>query len=1074
MQRPARLEDRDVAFVQRLRNLAQEALTWPHLGGRQRLVWAAALELNAELPPWFLERQNIIRRHPGVDLLSLDGRVAIRCCNTSLPHREVKRFLRLARWVYKVQWAFGNVRVQSLHFSPAVALFGGSRLCDLRHLGSCGGFVKVRLQAKLIRPFGDGDCNGDPQLRQCQKDCLVACANGARVIEMACGTGKTRVLITVPLRALLDQFAPDFPGFCKVGTGYNNRIDFEAKGFIAVTDSVHFLKKLKFAAILVDEAHHPLAPGLPKCEDLYLLSATQKKQPDFRYTMGQAIQEGVPCDYDITVPAVSKHHAYVCLADLLLKQVGRFRRVLAYCNSIAEAKRFQMVLGEVGLATWHINSKTPVKKRQAVIEKFAGPLQERVHVLVTVEVLGEGINIPNADTCMFVEPRSSYRSVIQAIGRVLRHHPAKTLAHIVLPAVAVPSSRSDSMPQSGPGKKMRNVEELNAREADSLQIPNPQMHSRTPQESDWELPSWQVEHQQARRPHTSSTPQDVLPAVAIPKQKLHEDDELAEWQAPPDAPVSPNSERRSLGHGSTSPLVAVGIAKDKTRSPKSVQKKGKQILETEAEKVSQSEHAGCHFYFNKVHESETDEFTETSSSDPHDKVAPRRLGGVHGAPTSPSFTQDDFQRARGKRIRIAANKRSSRKRKTDESKSQGRNLPDMLTEGDSKHLEIESGQGINPANAAEKPSAEAVTLARAFNSTLLVQQYKQSLPDVPNLPFKGRSSRSTPWGVPTRRVTFTSKVSGLQENYDNQLERFFAMLVQADERLVGTTASSRIQIVDCSLNGESTLDFNAVLTDVYWRLSAILCQTDPWEIRFRQVEDFVESNGRLPSRTNAAHSLHEKRLGTWLGNQNIMLKCHKLPVQRVSRLLNSAFPLIRERAEGWLAGDRDGIFRKRCAELKQYLTVHGALPSRYNPLGRWVHGQRTGGLNWDPVRKKMLQNLHPLVRQLLDRWGRKPMHIRVRKWEEHLRTLNELTFRHGRLPAQKAAERTERYMYSWLHLQRQRIQFGVLPQSLAQQLYSSHPLIVEATREAEQRGRKSRFFISAFLSLASHSTLQLA
>ena len=41
------LDERDAAFMQRLRNLAQEALTWPRLSERQRLVWAAALELNA-------------------------------------------------------------------------------------------------------------------------------------------------------------------------------------------------------------------------------------------------------------------------------------------------------------------------------------------------------------------------------------------------------------------------------------------------------------------------------------------------------------------------------------------------------------------------------------------------------------------------------------------------------------------------------------------------------------------------------------------------------------------------------------------------------------------------------------------------------------------------------------------------------------------------------------------------------------------------------------------------------------------------------------------------------------------
>ena len=235
----------------------------------------------------------------------------------------------------------------------------------------------------------------------------------------------SKVLITVPLRALLEQFAPDFPGFCKVGTGYNKQIDFNAKGFIAVTDSVYLLKNLEFDAIFVDEAHHPLPTGMPKCKELYQLSATHKDEPDFRYSMGQAIEDGILSDYDITVPVISKHHAYVCLADLLLKQAGRFRRVLAYCNTVAEAKRFQMVLEELGLAAWHINATTKPTIRQAVIAEFAGELQTPVHVLVTVEVLGEGINIPNADTCMFVEPRQSYTE--HCAGHRASFTPAKPL-----------------------------------------------------------------------------------------------------------------------------------------------------------------------------------------------------------------------------------------------------------------------------------------------------------------------------------------------------------------------------------------------------------------------------------------------------------------------------------------------------------------------------------------------------------------------------------------------------------------------------------------------------------------------
>ena len=199
------------------------------------------------------------------------------------------------------------------------------------------------------------------------------------------------------------------------------------------------LQNVSFDAILVDEAHHPLPPGLPKCENMFQFSATLGDNTEFNYSMGQAIEDGILCDYDITVPAITAHHAYVCLADLLLKQAGRFRRVLAYCNSVAEAKKFQIVLQELGLAAWHINAFTTQNKRKQIMDEFTGVLRKPVHVLVTVEVLGEGINIPNADTCMFVEPRNSYRSIVQAIGRVLRHHPSKAIAHIVLPAVAAPS-----------------------------------------------------------------------------------------------------------------------------------------------------------------------------------------------------------------------------------------------------------------------------------------------------------------------------------------------------------------------------------------------------------------------------------------------------------------------------------------------------------------------------------------------------------------------------------------------------------------------------------------------------------
>ena len=283
-------------------------------------------------------------------------------------------------------------------------------------------------------------------------------------------------------------------------------------------DSVHLLTKIKYHSIFVDESHHPLPSKMPRSMELYRLSATHKEEPDFRYTMGQAIEDGILCDYDITVPALTAHHAYVCLGDLLLKQVGRFRRVLAYCNSIAEAKRFRMVLRELGLEAWHINGKTPLKKRQTAIAEFAGPLLKPVHVLVTVEVLGEGINIPNADTCMFVEPRKSYSSIIQAIGRVLRHHPAKTLAHIVLPAVAIPSSRAASVSLSAcRNEGTESHEQQNAKEFRGLCNQKPRMHGQTPQES--KLPTSQIERRKDTRnkqPFSMAGDEEVAPRSKSP------------------------------------------------------------------------------------------------------------------------------------------------------------------------------------------------------------------------------------------------------------------------------------------------------------------------------------------------------------------------------------------------------------------------------------------------------------------------------------------------------------------------------------------------------------------------------
>ena len=72
-------------------------------------------------------------------------------------------------------------------------------ICRSRLSGSLSIYPRIlqstgaRLSAAAPSPVAEND-GMQPPLRQCQRDCLEACAKGARTIEMACGTGKTRVI----------------------------------------------------------------------------------------------------------------------------------------------------------------------------------------------------------------------------------------------------------------------------------------------------------------------------------------------------------------------------------------------------------------------------------------------------------------------------------------------------------------------------------------------------------------------------------------------------------------------------------------------------------------------------------------------------------------------------------------------------------------------------------------------------------------------------------------------------------------------------------------------------------------
>ena len=761
----------------------------------------------------------------------------------------------------------------------------------------------------------------------------------------------TEVLIIVPLRALLDQFAPDFLGFCKVGTGHNKRIDFESKGFIAVTDSVHLLEKVKFDSVFMDEAHHPLPAKLPKSRELYRFSATygEDVNVDFQYPMGKAIEDGVLCDYDITVPVLTAHHAYVCLADLLLKQAGKFRRVLAYCNSVAAAKRFRMVLKEVGLGAWHINGNTPLKRRNAVIEEFAGALQKPVHILVTVEVLGEGINIPNADTCMFVEPRRSYRSIVQAIGRVLRHHPEKTLAHVILPAVLVPDTAeliSEAVPGAG-------VETRASKPDKEPSLAGPHL----------------LDGRIVRDEHNTTTARKSF--------------------------FDRSREKSYDGH---SPSQTRAFGATPRGSDVGPQDANQQDQQTNG--AGRKSYQGC---------SSVNDCSEHSY-----KPRASRAGGGGGSRTgrqngNTGVHQEPFR--------------------------------------DTVHTNIKK----EPPKARKAWVLQGSSHERSATSPKAASSAQSISGDSANLEVKG---------------SFQHRGSSFDQQYSSQLERFLATLVRADYRLFGADVSHRIQFIDCGLGREGELGYDAIIAEVRGRLSLILMRIDPWEIRFKHLEEFVEHNERLPSRR--AKDPFEISLATWLNNHNSRKQEGALHQQRLQRLLNASSPLIRDRSLGWLKGGRKFMFLEKCQKLKEHLDQHQALPKWQcveKQLAKFLNNLRQ---NANQEQLLHLQGLHPLLDNLVQSWQAAPsIRIAKTKWAANFRSLSEFVCRQQRLP-RHSENLGERKQYRWLHLQLSRLSHRKLPHKFEGQLLDGHPLIAQAASKAVARAPQLANHLDVAAWLAAH------
>ena len=129
------------------------------------------------------------------------------------------------------------------------------------------------------------------------------------------------------------------------------------------------------------------------------------------------------------------------------------KNAVAFCSTIPESRRiseyfertvkayidYEREQGNdipgMECAVQHVDGTMDTANRKDKLAWLADTSEERCHILSNVRCLSEGVDVPNLDAIMFLQPKKSRVEVVQAVGRVMRRFEGKDYGYIILPVV---------------------------------------------------------------------------------------------------------------------------------------------------------------------------------------------------------------------------------------------------------------------------------------------------------------------------------------------------------------------------------------------------------------------------------------------------------------------------------------------------------------------------------------------------------------------------------------------------------------------------------------------------------------
>ena len=258
----------------------------------------------------------------------------------------------------------------------------------------------------------------------------------------------------------------------------------DSSAFLLVHDAREIKARKRLYMTATPRVYAPSVKKKAQDEDVYVASMDDEIQygPEFhRLGFAEAVDKDLLSDYKVTILAISEAQIARDYQRLLgggekMADVGRvigvlnglakldpegrefmddpepMHRAVAFSNTIAASKHFielvdleqqeQSALAERNLAIEgrHVDGKSGVPERDRQLAWLGDTLtlDQRCHVLSNARCLTEGIDVPELDAVLFLQPRKSQIDVVQAVGRVMRKAEGKRYGYIILPVV-VPS-----------------------------------------------------------------------------------------------------------------------------------------------------------------------------------------------------------------------------------------------------------------------------------------------------------------------------------------------------------------------------------------------------------------------------------------------------------------------------------------------------------------------------------------------------------------------------------------------------------------------------------------------------------